>query len=322
MTKKILLVGCGNIGSRHLQGLAKFQDPLMIEIVEPNGEVQKIAKSRLAEVEQKNKHTISWYQDIRQASNESDLVIIATQAKGRVNLINKLLKAKHLRFLVEKLVCQSSNEYDRLLAYMKQYNAKGWVNTTRRYYKSYQQIKDFFEDSKHFHISVIAGNMGLSTNAIHFFDLLSWFSGEYKINLNGDLLLNKIFPNQRGKDLLEFAGTITAATNNGSTLSINFLPLENLPLTVDISSEAKRIMVDELNEKVFFLKIPTNFDLDFKTEFQSNLTHKIVNDILSKDICLLPTLEDSSFAHKQIFQIFNNHIKKILNEDKELCPIT
>ena len=34
--KEITIVGCGNIGSRHLQAVSKIEDALEIHIVEPN----------------------------------------------------------------------------------------------------------------------------------------------------------------------------------------------------------------------------------------------------------------------------------------------
>ena len=45
-------------------------------------------------------------------------------------------------------------------------------------------------------------------------------------------------------------------------------------------------------------------------------------DIFSKDNCLLPTIKDSSYVHKELFRIFNKHLKKTLNKDVKLCPIT
>ena len=42
MDKSVLLVGCGEIGSRHLQALVKI-DNIIINIVEPNSESRKIA---------------------------------------------------------------------------------------------------------------------------------------------------------------------------------------------------------------------------------------------------------------------------------------
>ena len=48
--KKIILVGCGNIGSRHLQALTKLNGEYLIEIIEPNDEAVLLAKLRLGEM--------------------------------------------------------------------------------------------------------------------------------------------------------------------------------------------------------------------------------------------------------------------------------
>ena len=48
-TKKILILGCGNVGSRHLQALTNLPYDLEIGIIEPNDESKKIAKARLNE---------------------------------------------------------------------------------------------------------------------------------------------------------------------------------------------------------------------------------------------------------------------------------
>ena len=48
--KKIILVGCGNIGSRHLQALTKLNGEYLIEIIEPNDEAVLLAKLRLSEM--------------------------------------------------------------------------------------------------------------------------------------------------------------------------------------------------------------------------------------------------------------------------------
>ena len=50
MRKKILLVGCGNIGSRHLQALAKLPFEVNVEIIEPNKISQQLAIKRLNEI--------------------------------------------------------------------------------------------------------------------------------------------------------------------------------------------------------------------------------------------------------------------------------
>ena len=96
--KHNVIVGCGNIGSRHLQGIAKLPYDLTIEVVEKIKKAQEIAKSRLAEVNyDKNKLECFWYDDISQLKDKADLVIVSTQAPGKVNLICKLLDLGYKR---------------------------------------------------------------------------------------------------------------------------------------------------------------------------------------------------------------------------------
>ncbi len=322
MEKKILLVGCGNIGSRHLQALTKLPWSSDIDIVDPNKNAQNLAKKRLEETDyNKNNYNFSWHESIK-GLHKSDLVIVATNSPGRVNIINQLLEQDHSRFLIEKMVCQSNEEYDLLLTKTKSFNAKGWVNTARRYFLSYQKIKPIFENSEPINLAISGGNEGLGSNAIHFIDLLSWVLKNYKIKLSGDYHFNKIYSIRRGTSLKEFAGTIIGSTQNGSSISITFLPFDNLPIIIGISGESNHIIIDETNERIFNLKNQNEISSQFKVEYSSSLTSKIAQDILNNDECLLPTLEDSSFAHKELFRIFNQHIKKLTNEDRALCPIT
>ncbi len=64
--KKIALVGCGNIGSRHLQALAKLPYKLNIEVVEIDKNSQQVAKSRLEEINySKDNLHCTWYDNIK-----------------------------------------------------------------------------------------------------------------------------------------------------------------------------------------------------------------------------------------------------------------
>lgn len=323
MKKKISLVGCGNIGSRHLQALVKLPDPLDIEIVEPNGNAQTLAKSRLEEINyEKTNFNFSWHESIN-TLDKSDLVIVATPSSGRVNIIKQLLELGNSRFLIEKMVCQSAKEYELLLKIMNKANARGWVNTTRRYFDSYKRIKEFFDQPEIIHFSAISYNEGLGSNAIHMIDLFSWLCNNNIVTLNGDLLYDKLFENKRGKNFVEFAGTITGSVNNGSTFQISFLPYENIPSVFNIVGDGKFVVIDEINNKMEVLEGPENLKkIKFQNELVSNVTQKIVKDIFESDDCCMPKLEDIKQAHYELFRIFNNHIKKLTNNHVNQCPIT
>ena len=116
MRKKIVLIGCGQIGSRHLQAIIKLDGNLNIQVVEPNDTSKKIGEDRVREVlSGKHKFKIEWLKDLSQVDRDADLTIVATTARNRVKIIDKLLQMGHKRFLVEKMICQSIEEYGYLL---------------------------------------------------------------------------------------------------------------------------------------------------------------------------------------------------------------
>jgi len=319
MQKKITLVGCGNIGSRHLQAISNLSDNPIVNIVEPNENAQSVAKNRLNEKTHNLK--INWYHDIDELEERSDIVIIATQSPSRYTIIKKLLELGNTRFLIEKIICQSEDEYKEIQTALKKFQAKAWVNCTRRYSKTYQEIKKVLKNDNQVTVIVTGGNRGLGTNAIHYIDLFSWLNDNYNIKLNGDFLTNEIFPNKRGKEFVEFGGIIIGNIN-AAKLIILFLPINNIPFTVDIIGKDNRIIINESDEKLVVLKGKLNPKNEAKFPHISILSTNIVSDILEKDNCLLPTIDDSFFVHKELFKIFNKHLTKILKKEIKLCPIT
>ncbi|HXV45761.1 MAG TPA: hypothetical protein VD736_03720 [Nitrososphaera sp.] len=320
--KTITIVGCGNVGSRHLQAIAKLPFPVSIDVVEPNESARQLAKLHLTEVAHKTSSiAVGWHKSICDLKRNSDLTIVATSSIGRSSIISELLEHGHSRFLIEKMVCQSAIDYEMLLRRMQARGAKGWVNTPRRYYKFYQKVRECLRSGP-IHMSVAAGNVGLGTNAIHFLDLFSWFCNDYKILLK-EALYDKLFPNKRGPDLVEFAGTIIGSSQDGSILEVSFLPsIEDMPLIVSITAKDMHFAVNESREKIIAEPNDCLGNEKFQNEYVSDVTTRIANDIFSEDECLLPRLQDSYLSHCELFRIFSNHIKKLTSQEMELCPIT
>ena len=149
--KKIILIGCGNIGSRHLQALVQLDETIEIEIVENSVTSVTLAKSRLNEIKyNKNTHKIKWHDNFDTLSYSGDLVIIATLSTGRVKIIESLLDLGYKKFLVEKLVCQSIEEYDHLLDLMKKFRAKGWVILVVDILNLIEKLKNFLRIQKQY----------------------------------------------------------------------------------------------------------------------------------------------------------------------------
>ncbi|MER3407801.1 MAG: hypothetical protein C4292_03230, partial [Nitrososphaera sp.] len=316
--------------------VAKLPFSVSVDVVEPSEAARQLAQARLKEVACSPGSSFSWHNSVHDLkSSNSDLVIVATSAAGRVGIIGQLLESGHTRFLVEKMVCQSTREYDTLLRQIKSRDAKGWVNTPRRYFESYRKIKENISSSGPIHMSVVAGNLGLGSNAIHFLDLFSWFCKDYEVSLSGEFLYDRLLPNKRSQNLVEMAGTILGASKNHSIIEISFIPYDDddgnggngsIPLTVDLISKDMHAVIDETAERVTVLRpekdsSPLN-GLLFHNEYVSDTTTRIAADILADDRCALPSIEQSYFAHSELFRIFNAHISKLAGRETELCPVT
>ncbi len=325
--KKIVLIGCGKIGSRHLQAIVKIKGNLRIEIVEPNEESQRIAKMRLSEIDfSKEKICIKWIKDIKDVSRNPDLTIVATTAKGRSEIICNLIQLHHKRFLIEKIVCQSIEEYKRLITFFHRYKAKGWINCARRYWPFYSKIINLFKKEEGpIILSVTAGNLGLGCNAIHFLDLFTALvQNSREIQLNGDYLYPKLLPNPRGDEFVEFGGTIVGKLKDNFVL-INFHPHNYSGAFAVIFSKNIKVVIDEESKKAFIASKGSNWQWKnyfFKEMYTSILTTQIAESIIENDDCELPTLQDLYHVHKELFQIFNQHIKLLNGEEVSFCPIT
>ena len=317
--KKILILGCGNIGSRHLQALTNLPYDLEIGIIEPNEDSKKNAKTKLIDSNYNSKkHKIIWYDKINEDVKSYNLAIVATPSVGRVKNIIKLLELGISKFLIEKIVCQSNLEYELLLNTLEKFNAKSWINVNMRYFDAYQKIKKYFKNSK-IHISIIGSKPVLGTNAIHYLDFICWLSDSYDLTLNGELLSNEIFPNKRGDQFVEFAGTLIGSGKK-SSIVLTYFPDSNLPTTINITNNEHHLIIDELNDKQ--LNLSTNPNFQYKFEHVSTVTTKIVKDIFEKNTCDLPSAFDLYSLHSELFRVFNNHIMKMKKIKPSLCPIT
>lgn len=319
MNKNFLLVGCGNIGRRHLEGLTKLPITKTVHVVEPNIQSQKFAKKQFSKLRKTSFHTkVIWYSSIEELENISELAIIATNSNGRVDIIEQLMIQGHRKFLLEKIVCQSKKEYSLLLKNLKKFNGQAWINTNRRYFKIYKKLKQLFKNEKHIVFSIFSNSLGLGTNTIHYADLFCWMVNQKSIGLDGSLLSSKILSNKRGKNFVEFSGTITGKNKKG-IFSVTSNNDAEKNIFIKISSKKHSVILNEVEE--FFYDFRTMKKSNFEYEHVSNLTPIIINDIL-KNRCYLPTAEDVCDIHLELFRIFNLRLEKSLKKSFNLCPIT
>ena len=102
---KILFIGCGEIGSRHIQAASHIAGRNEIFIVDPSDKSKAICKERIDKTSGKNSETTyQWFDALDIKCVNSDICIISTYAPERVRLlkeIHELLNVKN--YLIEKV---------------------------------------------------------------------------------------------------------------------------------------------------------------------------------------------------------------------------
>ena len=89
--KKLAIIGAGQLGSRHLQGLAQINFEASIEVVDPNKTSLEIAKQRFKECpDNQNIISASYFQTLSSLSYDVDIAIIATGSKFRFQVLKNL----------------------------------------------------------------------------------------------------------------------------------------------------------------------------------------------------------------------------------------
>lgn len=326
---KILIVGCGELGSRHLQAVASLSDIDEVDIVDLRQEAIELGKSRLAEISDTNADIkFRWFLELDKRSSGGDLCIIASRAKVRPVLLKQVFKTLNYRyFLLEKVVAQSVEEYEDLLSFCKDNKIAAWVNCKSRAYGIHKYIKTKVEPNEPFIFCRIAGNHGLVSNGIHGADLFVFYAQCRIMNFINARIDNIPHPSKRGGDIYDLSGTLTGLSDKGSEFIISFAANHTSPDYISIVSPKGRFFIDHTQQ--FFLESYPDANWEWKqinlakeNWAVSHMTKAFANDILAKGKCDLPTLEECFPAHKFILETLQPQFKRLLNKNLDYCPVT
>jgi hypothetical protein len=319
---KILLVGCGELGSRFLQSLLNLKNISKIDIVEPNENAKNIAIKRIVDYE--HQIQIIWHKSLTSDIKTGDVALITTHADIRYELFNKVIKIGYKQIILEKVVTQSLSNYIEMLNLTKNNNAKVWVNCKTRAYPIWQYIKSKISSSDRILFNSIGGNHGLCTNGLHTMDLFVFLTSSKELTCLSLNIDKEIHVTKRGK--FDMSGDVIFNSSNNSTLKLQYNK-EHFGMPLDIiTCKDYRWVIDNATKQAFESSINSNNSLEI-LPFEGNLmvsemTKDFVNDIFNYGDCKLPTLEECFISHKPIFEnyltLFNTYLKK----SDQFCPIT
>jgi hypothetical protein len=314
-----LLIGAGQLGSRYLQGLTASKSDLEITVVDPSVESLKTAKLRWAEAGgEESSNQIRWMSSLPSDLQRVDLALIVTSSKGRADLIDKIAKAIDVRYWVlEKVLTQSSEELVAIHSVLA--GCKGaWVNTPRRMMSWHQSLKEAFACRGPLEVSYSAGLWGLACNSIHFIDLVAWWSGEALVSVDTSGLDHHWQESKRA-GYFEITGELVAHFSDGTSLRLSSKEdAQAQPIQVALSDG----VVWEIDESAGTAHSSSGEKLDGRIEFQSQLSGRLVDNILQRGVCDLPSLDESSSMHTIFLDAMLAHWNLSQNRNDNRVPIT
>lgn len=323
----IAIIGVGQIGSRHLQALALLSCPVSIYLVDPSEASLATAVERFGQVKglvkPENVHTLL---DIEQLPGSIDIAIIASSAQIRRALVDTLLSAKQVRYLIlEKFLFQKPEDFDHIGDLIAGKNIPTWVNCPRRVVAFYKKLKQDIGPSQRVAFSVAGSQIGIGCNGIHYLDLMSFLTGELNFTLSPDGLDAGIKESKR-PGFIEFTGSLQGFSANGSSFHLTSFAGGSTPTLLTIASEVFTCVIREGEGKAWFSEHKNNWQWEERAcsiPFQSQITHLLVEEILQTGTSQLTTYEDSKLLHLSILKALTAHAQSLPSiSGDQLCPIT
>lgn len=323
--RNILLVGAGQLGSRHLQGLAKLDsNRVAIDVVDPSHISLETAKSRCQEVST-HQEQICYHTSIKTLSTDRyDLVIIATSADIRYQVLKQLIEQVHIKYLVlEKILFQKIDEFELTDQLITHHKIPTWVNHPRRHFSLYKQIRTTLKNANEIEFSVTGGAWGLGCNALHFLDIFEYLCNRRETVIHTDYLNSKLINSKRA-GFFEINGKLTGE-NGASHFSISCFD-EPSPILINIASEHLNVHINEGAGEYLVASKESAWQPQYiKTDivdYQSNLTTKLCEDILFHGHCELPSYAEAKYLHIRFITAMLDHINSFTIPKIDHLPMT
>ena len=307
---RVVVIGCGQLGSRHAEALAKHPKVTDIVLVDPSNSSLELAMERIRGTGYRGMVRTLDTPDL--VNGDFRLAVVSTSAGDRLSALNSFLqnsKADH--FLLEKLLATNLHSLDEISKAALKTHGQFWVNCPMPFFTHYESIE---KEMSQLNIKgtikylVRGGNYGLVTNFIHYLDHFYSLTGSQILKVFVDPKAQVISSKRNGYS--ELLGKISASAENGDELDVEFLEDRTSEvLEIEIQKGDFCWTVDELNLTL------TKHSLDgissseaILTPRQSDLTHL---SLLSLDLGHKPdwaTMEESAELHRKLLEGLNNHL--------------
>lgn len=315
--EQILIAGAGQLGSRYLQGLAKYPRPLDIWLQDPSLSAIQTAIERWGQTSAENsKHRIKVLDTSQNVPEVFDVVIVSTNANIRCQVVRTINKQFNVHnWILEKVLAQSEEDVDEIVNIIG--DTPAWVNTPMHLWSLYSNLKAEF--SNHEPINAIIKNFeGLACSSIHFIDFIARCNKSKVTSIDTENLYPEWIESKR-PGFMEVNGELAVNFSDGSRLKLigNRDAAYHYTATISCAGETWEVDTEEGIAKSDLGRI-----IRGRAEYQSELTFGIVESILTRGMCGLPTLPESAHQHRILLAALLKHYIEHKGKDVTHIPIT
>lgn len=323
MKNKIAIIGAGQLGSRHLQGLAALNREVEIYLVDPSEASLNLSLERHKQVDSKNLQQVYLLKSIQFLPKQLDLVIIACTSDIRYEALLDLSNHSKVRnIILEKVLFQDLKHYSDVFQIENLNFDKVWVNFAQRLWPFFIDLKTQFFDDANLEINISGSNWGLGCNSVHNVDLADFlWSRPSKTYATLD---KKVLPSKRPQ-FVEFSGEVVTQVDGGGRITQVCYAGGEAPFVISVAHPTFKRIWDVSNGILFSSSAATGWKFEqseLMPSYQSNLTTRVVESIFTSGDCGLPKLRDACLTHISTLEALLLSSKNNGNDFGTSCPVT
>lgn len=315
MAVNVLIAGAGQLGSRYLQGLSTYAKPIRIWVYDISIDSLNRAKHRWLECD-RQPHPVVYTEDFSAIPSVLDVAIVATNADVRLKMVENISRIASVRYwLLEKLLVQRVPDLHDIVR-LTSLSDGAWVNTPMHLWPLYRAIREQSPSDCPIH-AYFGRFRGLACNAIHYIDFVSRWNLASISGIETAALGRQWVASKRA-GFYEVEGQLSIEFSDGSTLVVAGSE-QATDYEVKIQANDDIWNVNESEGRAFS---DSGKIIDASILRQSELTAPLLDEILARGSCGLPTLAVSIGQHEPLLRALLDHWNTNMPTLLDHAPIT
>nr|XP_006823241.1 PREDICTED: uncharacterized protein LOC100367900 [Saccoglossus kowalevskii] len=320
-TSSVLIIGLGNIGSRHLQALAKMEFAVDITCVEIRGaSLERARKIYEAEPKIHPQPTVKYYKSVVDIvkGKTFDICIIATCSDVRRMNIETVLERFKVKYMIlEKNVSyiahilvtnslgiyiqvlfQTADDHFKVRDLLVKHGVHAYVNAHWGASPMGRYVKQNMKEPVNLHVQ--GNGWGLCCNAIHLLHYAMFLNNSKDVTF-GECRFDPGYEECKRPGFLELYGSLVGTIKTSS-------------------SDAKFEIVCKPGDPMIEGRVVKLSNKHGKSDW----SERTVKHLLETGVCDLPNYEDLYTVSMALNNVFMTHLRKEGNTQAEngICPIT